>query len=274
MNHFPVLFREVMKVIKPYPGRSILDCTFGLGGHTQGFLSYGASVIGIDRDCNAVAYGKTHKFSRFDILHSRFSQIGHIFAGKKFDAIFFDFGLSSPQIDNPDFGMSFKKNGPLNMQMGLNKFSAYDFINYAPEKMIADVIYWYGEERQSRQIAQKICEFRKEMKIESTSDLRSVVHSIVKYSGKIDPATRTFQAIRIHVNNELSEIEIALNAAAHLLNPNGVICCISFHSLEDRIVKNFFRRFTRKSSMIIPTKEEVTANPRSRSAKLRFYSFK
>ena len=269
MHHTPVMFREVMQVIKPNDQSLILDCTFGYGGHTKGFLDYGASVIGIDRDINSVQLGSYMSFSRLKVFQSKFSQIAYRFYPQRFDAIFFDLGLSSPQINNPARGMSFKINGKLDMRMGLNSFSAYDFVNYASESFIADIIYKYGEERKSRRIANFIVRNRQIKNIETTLELAKLVEMAIGGSRKVHAATRTFQAIRIFVNNELGEISSGLKQVKDLLKYNGIICGISFHSLEDRVLK-MHRINKRKGNMVVPTLDEIARNPRSRSAKLRW----
>jgi 16S rRNA (cytosine1402-N4)-methyltransferase len=268
MQHKPVMLNEIIDFFKPCPSKHILDCTFGRGGHTKQFLRHGASVTAIDRDIDAFHYGSSFVFSRFTIKHCKFSELNTDLKGS-FDSILFDFGLSSNQIADTDRGISFKTDGPLDMGMGRNNISAYNLVNFANEKYLADTIYEYGEERLSRQVAKSIVDARKKKRITTTSELAEIVRKVVRGRG-IDPATRTFQAIRIYVNNELEEIKMGLTRALRLLKPGGKMAAISFHSLEDRIVKNFFKQFKYRSDVIFPSKKEIFDNKRSRSAKLRF----
>lgn len=265
MIHKPVMLNEVLSLLQPTPSKTFLDCTFGRGGHTKALLEYGATVFGVDRDLDAYAYGKQFEFSRFIMIRGRFSDLPEIFPqNTKFDGVLFDFGLSSNQIEDSSRGISFKTNGPLDMRMGLNTTSAYEFVNSASERELADVIYKYGEERRSRQIAKEIIIARRSKKLTSTYDLVKVISKAVPPS-KIDASTRTFQAIRIYINDELREIEAGLKAVE-----GCTTVAISFHSLEDRIVKQYFRSLGSKVKPITPTKSEVFQNRRSRSAKLRY----
>lgn len=269
-QHKPVMLQEVMQLIRPSAGIKAIDFTFGRGGHSKELLRYGAEVYSLDRDMEAIRYSAKFASQNFRSFHSLFSEArNHLEDYKYFDAALFDFGLSSDQIDSQENGMSFKKDAPLRMTMGKNRISAYEVVNSFKEEQLADIIYKYGEERASRKIARRIVEARKTKPIESTLELAGMIAKVVGFSHK-DPATRTFQAIRIYVNNELEEIESGLKNAQMLLKTGGILVAISFHSMEDRIVKRFFNKFERRSKVILPSSEEILQNPRARSAKLRF----
>ena len=217
--------------------------------------------------------------NRFEFFHNKFSEIKSIIDSSKnakVDGIVLDLGISNFQISNSERGFSFKLNGPLDMSMGLCEENAFDILHKYSEKELADIIYLYGEEPFSRKIAKAI---KMNLdKIKSTEDLANIVRKCVKKTGKIDPATKTFQALRIFVNNELGELEKVLQESVELLNPGGKIIIVSFHSLEDRIIKRFFKSLTVKNDSrfhllnkkpIIPSENEININPKSRSAKLR-----
>jgi 16S rRNA (cytosine1402-N4)-methyltransferase len=232
----------------------------------------------------AVSYGKDNiADKRFKIFHANYSQIDALFSEQQFNGILLDLGTCSTHLDNHSRGFSFQGEGPLDMRMDTSQ-------GFSAEQEISDVIYKYGEEKASRRIAKAIVEFRNHTLIHSTSDLVKIIEGVLKRTGKKHPATKTFQAIRIHVNNELEHLEIALGKLSQLLNANGVIAIISFHSLEDRIVKNFFKpniqslpkdipinnvvkeSFHCIKKKIKPSAEEIKRNPRSRSAVMRVYS--
>ncbi|WP_430474466.1 16S rRNA (cytosine(1402)-N(4))-methyltransferase RsmH [Thalassospira lucentensis] len=298
--HKPVLLREVLDALAPCDGEIMVDGTFGAGGYSRAILdSAKCELYGIDRDPSAVATGRkfeTEFDGRFHMVEGCFGDMGRLIpaAGpQKVDGIVLDIGVSSMQIDQADRGFSFRTDGPLDMRMSMSGPTAADFINTAEEEDIANVIYRYGEERASRKVAHKIIEMRAEEPFTTTSQLARAVRSVVRKSKDgIDPATRTFQALRIYVNDELGELERAMDAAEHLLNPGGRLVVVTFHSLEDRQVKTFMkarsgdprkmsRRLPGEPEVAIPTfttitrkavtgqKDEIRANPRARSAKLR-----
>ena len=298
-RHIPVLLNDFVSQLKPLSGVWI-DGTFGDGGYSKMLLESDAkSVIAIDRDPSVTSAASVlaKQFpSRFFFTNDRFSKLADIAKSSGFesvDGVLLDLGVSSMQIDQANRGFSFKKNGPLDMRMSGSGLSAFDVVNNFSEKDLADIIYNFGEERLSRRIASSIVKERKNNKIDSTETLtRLISDCLPKYkSSKTHPATRTFQALRIFVNNELEELVEALEAAERILSPNGILAVITFHSLEDRIVKRFiklkseiypkfnrhqpnqlkfqpsFEKFAKKK--IIASEAEVEANSRARSAKLR-----
>ena len=301
--HKPVLLREVLEALAPRDGEIMVDGTFGAGGYSRAILdSAKCELYGIDRDPNAVATGRKFEAEydgRFHMVEGCFGDMGRLIpaAGpQKVDGIVLDIGVSSMQLDQADRGFSFRTDGPLDMRMSMSGPTAADFINTAEEEDIANVIYRYGEERASRKVAHKIIEMRAEEPFTTTSQLARAVRSVVRKSKDgIDPATRTFQALRIYVNDELGELERAMDAAEKLLNPGGRLVVVTFHSLEDRQVKTFMkarsgdprkmsRRLPGEPEVAIPTfttitrkavtgqKDEIRAKPRARSAKLRAVS--
>lgn len=292
---------EILENLQPADGAIYVDGTFGAGGYTGAILEEAdCTVIAIDRDPQAQAradalqkkYGK-----RLVFVHGRFGDVEDLLQKsgfEKVDGFVLDLGVSSMQIDQAARGFSFRADGPLDMRMDNSAGqTAADIVNTSREQDLADLIYIYGEERHSRRIAKKIIEARREKKIETTSQLADIVRSVVPRSRKdeIDPATRTFQALRIAVNDELGELERGLAAAERILKPGGRMIVVSFHSLEDGIVKKFFRgrsgndpqasrhmpaitkgavifeQVTKKA--ILPSAQEISENSRSRSAKLR-----
>jgi 16S rRNA (cytosine1402-N4)-methyltransferase len=300
-GHIPVLLPEVLHTIAPRDGGRIVDATFGGGGYTEALLNAAdCHVWAIDRDPDAIARGAAlaARFpGRLHLLHGRFGQLLELLAARNvtaLDGIVFDLGISSFQIDQPGRGFSFRADGPLDMRMGKDGLTAADLVNRLSESELADILYAYGEERQSRRIARAIIEARAIASIETTAQLASIVRKVLPpdRSG-IDPATRSFQALRIRVNDELAEIEQAMAQAADLLAPGGRLAVVSFHSLEDRIVKRFmtgvcgrgpapsrhdprgliarpaprFRLLTARP--VRPGEAETSANPRARSARLR-----
>lgn len=285
MSHIPVLLRETLDILKPQNGDKILDCTFGGGGHTRAILSAAnCCVCAVDRDPEAKIRAQEIKKQygdRFDFILAKFSTILDFFKdGHKFDAVLFDFGISSFQIDDAKRGFSFSKEAMLDMRMSKDGISAYDVINTSSEEKLADIIWTYGDERNSRKIANEIVKARASAPITTTLQLADIVRKIaktpttVKKYSKIDAATKTFQAIRIFVNDELREIHDALENLPKLLKNKAKIATISFHALEDRVVKNWAK--SQKSyiipinkSVIKPTAKEIFSNPRSRSAILR-----
>ena len=295
MLHVPVLLEESLDFLLNDLSGSYLDLTFGRGSHSKEILnrlSPLGKLYAVDRDLEAVSYGKDNiTDKRFKIFHANYSDIDVLFSEQQFNGILLDLGTCSTHLDNYSRGFSFQGEGPLDMRMDTSQgFSAESFLNESTELEISNVIYKYGEEKASRRIAKAIVEFRNHTLIRSTSDLVKIIESVLKRTGKKHPATKTFQAIRIHVNNELEHLEIALGKLSQLLGEQGVIAIISFHSLEDRIVKNFFKpdiqslpkdipinnvikeRFHCIKKKIKPSAEEIERNPRSRSAVMRVYS--
>ncbi|PKP89180.1 MAG: 16S rRNA (cytosine(1402)-N(4))-methyltransferase [Alphaproteobacteria bacterium HGW-Alphaproteobacteria-14] len=294
--HIPVLLDEVIAAIKPAPGMTIIDATFGAGGYTRALLDAGAQVHAFDRDPDAIAAGQVmvaHYQGRLALHPARFSAMRDELARlgiAQVDAVVMDIGVSSMQLDQGDRGFAFMHDGPLDMRMSRDGESAADFLNTADEEAIANVLYRYGEERQSRRVARAIVAARP---LATTGELARVVRRALghKPHDKKDPATRTFQAVRIHVNDELGELEAGLAAAEALLGEGGVLAVVSFHSLEDRIVKHFLREasgagrsvsrhlpgeipgppptFANLSKGIRPTEAELVRNPRARSSTLR-----
>ncbi len=296
--HIPVLLDEVIDALAPAPGAVIVDATFGAGGYTRRILDAGATVHAFDRDPDAIAAGRAWPETSENpprlILHPRrFSEMVASLAEAglaRVDGVVMDIGVSSMQLDQPQRGFAFAADGPLDMRMGQSGPSAADFLNTAPESEIADVLYQYGEERQSRRVARAIVAARP---LETTGELASVVRKALGHrpGAPKDPATRSFQAIRIHVNAELDELETGLAAAEALLAPGGRLAVVSFHSLEDRIVKQFLREaagamgqgsrhlpaaaprfaptFAGLAKAVRPGEAELARNPRSRSATLR-----
>lgn len=294
--HIPVLLDEVLAGIAPTGSMSIIDATFGAGGYSRALLASGARVYALDRDPNAIRDGagmvaefdgqlSLHQ-TRFAHMREEMERIGV----PQVDAVVMDIGVSSMQLDQSERGFSFQGDGPLDMRMSQSGESAADFLNTADEGAIADVLYQYGEERQSRRVARAIVAARP---LETTGEFARVVRRALghKPHDKKDPATRSFQAVRIHVNDELGELRAGLSAAELLLKEGGVLAVVSFHSLEDRLVKRFFKEasgagkavsrhlpgeipgppptFTKVSKAIRPSEAEIARNPRSRSSILR-----
>lgn len=307
--HIPVLLQEMLGLMAPRADETHVDATFGAGGYSRALLGAApCRVVAIDRDPDAMpaARAMEREFAgRFTFLPGAFGDMDALLAAAgmpQVDGIVMDVGVSSMQLDQAERGFSFSADGPLDMRMAQAGRSARDVVNESREEELADIIYHLGEEKAARKVARAIVHAREEKMIERTSQLAEIVRSAVgKYygnkgygnkSGGIDPATRTFQALRIHVNDELGELERALQAAVGLLAPGGRLVVVAFHSLEDRIVKRFFADVTGNiprasrhvpvqddhgsASFVLLTKKPVTAkdgethrNPRARSAKLR-----
>jgi 16S rRNA (cytosine1402-N4)-methyltransferase len=297
-SHIPVLLDEVVDALAPAPGETHVDGTFGAGGYTEAILSKGvARVIAFDRDPEAIQYGETLAASsggRLTLVPERFSRMRQALAARgvdQVDGVVLDIGVSSMQLDQAERGFSFQSDGPADMRMSQEGESAADFLNHADEVEIADVLFQYGDEPKSRRVARAIVAARP---IERTGQLADVVRKALGHHPgmKKDPATRTFQAIRIHVNQELAELEGGLAAAERVLLPGGRLAVVTFHSLEDRIVKRFLKersgalpsgsrhRPAANESGPAPTFESVAraarpgpaelgVNPRARSATLR-----
>ncbi|MDP4709244.1 MAG: 16S rRNA (cytosine(1402)-N(4))-methyltransferase RsmH [Rickettsiaceae bacterium] len=296
--HMPVLLTEVLEYLILEDGKKYLDCTFGAGGYTKAILSsVNCSVVALDQDPTVSVYVDAIKQEfgqRFEFVQTNFAEAKSKLGNRKFDGIVLDLGVSSMQIDSAKRGFSFMKDGPLDMRMGNADSTAAEFIANATEEEIANVIYKYGEEVQSRQIAKKIVETRLVQPITTTLQLAEIVREAMHFrKAKIDPATKTFQAIRIHINKELESLEKLLNEMEELLEPGGRILVVSFHSLEDSIVKYYFKEHSPKKvarskyakelevfnkeewlqmitkKAVTPTQEEVQSNPRARSSRLR-----
>lgn len=294
--HIPVLLDEVIAALAIRPGERHVDGTFGAGGYTRAMLAKGARVFAFDRDPDAIAAGAAlveENGGALTLIEGRFSEMQPALAARDalpVDGVTLDIGVSSMQLDQPERGFSIQGDGPLDMRMERAGQSAAEFLNEADEAEIADVIFQYGEERRSRRIARAIVAARP---LARTSELASVVRRAVGYvAGKDkDPAIQVFQAIRIHLNRELGELEDGLKAAERVLAPGGRLAVVTFHSLEDRIVKNFLRArsgsapagsrhlpaaapakapsFEAVGKAVRPSAEETAANPRARSATLR-----
>lgn len=279
--HIPVLLEESIEYLNVQENKLYLDCTVGAGGHSEQILKNNGILIGIDRDTNALNIAKKRLKGDFRLFHSEFSKFPEVLESLKIssvDGIIADLGLSSLQLDNPDRGFAYSKDGPLDMRMNEDQsLTAYDVVNTFYEKDIADILWKYGEERMSRRIARFIVNNRP---IKTTSDLVKVVEKSIpakmRYSQRRHSALRTFQALRIFVNKELQELEFLIDNAVEYLNKNGRIVIISFHSLEDRIVKHKFKAYEKMGKLkiltkkpLVPSGDEVYNNKRSHSAKLR-----
>lgn len=280
-DHISVMLNEVICLLDPQAGKIYFDGTFGGGGYTKAILeSANCRVVASDRDGVVIPIAEKFKESysdQFEFAHAKFSNVRDILRNcgvNKIDGAVLDLGVSNFQLSTPERGFSFRENGPLSMQMGLCDESAMDVIHKIRESELADIIYEYGDEHFSRRIAKNI---KKNLsKIHGTEDLANVIHSCVPKIGKTDSATKTFQALRIFVNKELDELEMFLREIVDLLNPGGKLIVVSFHSLEDRIVKFFFKEKASTAAFklitkkpLVPSAEEVLRNPKSRSAKLR-----
>jgi 16S rRNA (cytosine1402-N4)-methyltransferase len=298
VRHVPVLGREAVDALAPHAGGVYVDATFGAGGYSRMILQTpGTRVIAIDRDRTAIAGGfdlVEASDGRLTLVEDRFSRLAEVCEAQGLDAvdgIVMDVGVSSMQLDQAARGFSFRLNGPLDMRMGHDGPSAADVVAKASETDLANIIYIFGEERHSRAVARAIVAARREAPITTTRALADIVARVVRAKpNEIHPATRTFQALRIFVNEELDELHAALVAAEQMLKPGGRLAVVSFHSLEDRIVKNFLNERGRRASgsrhlpevdqalpsfeiltrrPVVADDDEVAANPRARSAKLR-----
>jgi 16S rRNA (cytosine1402-N4)-methyltransferase len=296
--HIPVLGAPALEFLNVHDGGVYIDATFGAGGYSRAILAKAdCKVIGIDRDISALALGAALAQAangRLTLIEDRFSNldaVAHAAGHHAVDGVVLDVGVSSMQLDTPERGFSFRSDGPLDMRMGGEGPSAADLVNAAGERDLANIIYILGEERHSRSVARAIVRARAKAPVLTTAALADIVASAVRARpGDIHPATRTFQALRIFVNDELSELAAALVAAERILKPGGRLAVVSFHSLEDRIVKTFLieRSETRAGSRHAPEvkrpaptfqllgkkpvtadADEVARNPRARSAKLR-----
>ena len=286
--HQAVLTAEVLTFLAPQRGGLFVDCTVGLGGHARVLLEHGASrVIGLDRDREALSQAHTALSAwaeHVELHHANYKDVDAVLNTSQIssvDGVLADLGVSSLHLDGEGRGFSFRRDEPLDMRMDQSAGqTAADLIRNTSEQALADIIFKYGEERQSRRIARAIVEARRTSPVTSTGDLASIVRRSLRRRGytRINPATRTFQAIRIWVNQELEGLEVALEAMCRRLRMGARLVVISFHSLEDRIVKHTFRALERGGEVairvltkrpVIPQDEEVERNPRARSAKLR-----
>ena len=303
-NHVPVMLNEVLSFIPKEKKINLIDATFGGGGYSRAILKNFniKNLIAIDRDpISKIFYDELRKdFDNIELFNQKFSKLDELLKNsehfkEKYDVIIFDLGVSSNQIDNPERGFSFQQDGPLDMKMGSSNLNAFEVINSFDEKKLADIFYQFGEEKYSRKIAKNIVINRTKKTIQNTLELSEIIKKSVPARNnfkKIHPATKTFQALRIFINDELNELKIALEKSENLLANNGLLIIVSFQSLEDRIVKDFFNHKSGKrwrSSRHLPdladlgpttlkiiTKKplrpndlEIKDNPRSRSAKLR-----
>ncbi len=283
--HIPVLLDEVLAALKIAPGEKHIDGTFGAGGYSRAMLDAGADVVAFDRDPDAIAAAEPH--ARLTLIQDIFSRLDRAAPA---DGVVLDIGVSSMQLDRAERGFSFQSDGPLDMRMEQAGPSAADFVNTADEAEIANIIYALGDEPKSRRIARAIVAARP---LTTTGQLAHVVRRALGHKAheKKDPATRTFQAIRMHINRELGELEDGLDAAERALKPGGRLAVVTFHSLEDRLVKNFMRTrsgsepagsrhlpmradgpkptFERVAKPVRASVAEITRNPRARSATLR-----
>ncbi len=294
--HISVLLSEVVAALDAKPGDMILDGTFGAGGYTRAILSSGASVTAFDRDPTVQRFTADLPATdgRFRLIQDRFSQITAYFGPASVDGVTLDLGVSSMQLDEAERGFSFMRDGPLDMRMGDDGPTAADLVNTLDQTELARILYVYGEEHASRRVASFIVKRRAEEPFTRTLDLAAVIERALggRKGAKVHPATRSFQGLRIAVNDELGELEAGLAAAEAVLKPGGRLAVVTFHSLEDRIVKNFlaeragrtpggsrhapptaqgappsFKLISTKA--IAPGEEELAVNPRARSSKLR-----
>ena len=288
-SHVPVLLDEVIAALAPAPGETMIDATFGAGGYSRALLSRGARVIALDRDPDAIAAGRAEDLAGMTLIQADFSAMAAV-VEEPVDGVTMDIGVSSMQLDQAERGFSFQSDGPLDMRMSQEGMTAADFVNEADENEIADVLYQYGDEPKSRRVARAIVAARP---LTRTGELARVIRKALghKPHDKKDPATRAFQAIRIHVNRELGELADGLAAAERVLKPGGRLAVVTFHSLEDRMVKRFLRErsgatpagsrhlpqaaagaaasFEKVGRAVRAGEAEVARNPRARSATLR-----
>jgi 16S rRNA (cytosine1402-N4)-methyltransferase len=293
-RHIPVLLNEVVDAMQPTAGKTLVDGTFGAGGYSRALLNKGASVIAFDRDPSAAKFADGLPTDRFRLVERRFSELADETGEASVDGVVLDIGVSSMQLDEAERGFSFMRDGPLDMRMAADGPTAADLVNEADPAEIARILFVYGEERESRRIARAIARRREEQPFTRTLELAEFIEKTLggRRGAKVHPATRSFQAIRIAVNEELSELEAGLEAAERALKTDGRLCVVTFHSLEDRIVKTFFavragktpagsRHAPPLATAAAPSfqllfngaqgasEAELAANPRARSAKLR-----
>jgi 16S rRNA (cytosine1402-N4)-methyltransferase len=284
--HTPVMENEAVGHLDPSRGGVFVDCTVGMANHARAVLEAGASrLVGLDRDPDALAYAQRalrEYGDRVTLVHSDYRQLVEVLDAQGIDAVdgvLADLGVSSMQLDSAERGFSFRRDEPLDMRMDRSSgATAAEMLAAVDERALADVIYEFGEERHARRVARAIVEAGRTRRIETTGRLAEIVRKAVPRKGysRIDPATRTFQAIRIWVNRELEDLDGFLTRAASRLAPNGRLVVITFHSLEDRVVKHTLRALQANGTLTIrtkrpqvPTEAEIERNPRARSAKLR-----
>ena len=295
-KHFPVLLEKLISIISPLYGGTFIDCTFGQGGYSKKILENKYNnIIAIDRDVKSLEISKKFEKkykNRFKFENIKFSEINRIETNQNIlKGIIFDLGYSTAQIKDPEKGLSFLSKGKLNMQMGLNEFSANEIVNDFDQSSLSKIFYSFGDEKKANNIARKIINFRRSKNIE-TQDLVKIIDSVHKKKfKKIHNSTKVFQALRIFVNKEISELIDSLISSFKLLPKGGVIVVVSFHSIEDKIVKYFFHHYSQNKNSsrylpekerkkilfnlpqkkpLIPEKYEILKNPPSRSAKLRY----
>lgn len=296
-KHYPVMLREVLEALDVADNKIYVDATFGNGGYSEAILQKAdCKVIALDRDATVlprVQEMKQQYGSRFEFRQGCFGDFDTL-VPEDIDGAVFDIGVSSMQLDQAERGFSFAKEAPLDMRMSQSGTTAADLVNTLPEQELADILYMYGEEKKSRQIAKKIIEARAVKPVETTTELANIIYQVVKrsHTQTIDPATRSFQALRIAVNDELGELQKGLAKASRRLVTGGRLVVVDFHSLEDRIVKTFLKNNSDKavhvsryrqpepktsdalfgfaSKAIVPSPQELDENNRSRSAKLRY----
>ena len=295
-KHYPVLLNEIISIITPQYGGTFIDCTFGQGGYSKKILDYpDTKVIAIDRDNESIKKAENirEKFeNRFLFKNIKFSQLTNLKLKKEdIKGIIFDLGYSYTQIKDPKKGLSFDFFGELNMKLGINEFSAKEVINKLEEKELLNIFKYFGEEKESKKIARNIVEDRKSKEITTEELVRIIESTKKKKNHKTHSATKVFQALRIFVNKEISELIYGLINAAKVLKKDGIIAVVTFHSLEDKIVKYFFKSLSENKSVsrylpkeedkanlfkstikkpILPSAKEIKENPPSRSAKLRY----
>lgn len=295
VRHVPVMLAEVLDALEPQEGRVILDGTFGAGGYSMAIIERGASVIALDRDPDAIAGGRDLVRSsggRLSLLQSEFSRLAQHAPEGGLDGVVLDIGVSSMQIDEAERGFSFQRNGPLDMRMSSSGVSAADVVNRAKVSDLIRIFGFLGEEKQAGRIARAIEKRREKQPFATTRDLAHLIESVNprKAKDKIHPATRVFQALRIYVNDELGELGRALIAAERVLKPGGRLVVVTFHSLEDRMVKTFFADRSGRATgsrhmpmvadraalfvsvgkgLVAASEAEIGRNPRARSAKVR-----
>lgn len=298
--HTPVMLRETLEALRAGPGKRFVDATLGGGGHTRALLRAGAEVVGLDQDRDALDEAERWRESleeedRLVLLQSNFRRIGGLFEGigcGKFDGMLFDLGVSSFQLDEASRGFSFQQDGPLDMRMDHGgAVTAADLVNQYPEERLVEIFEDFGEEKHARRIARAIVQMRQRAPLERTLELARLVESAVPGRGRKHPATRVFQALRMEVNDELGSLKEGLESAIRWIKPGGRLAVITFHSLEDRLVKNFLRQHSERwlnrpewpeprlnpeyclelcpRKGVKPSREEVVRNPRARSALLR-----
>lgn len=295
--HKPVMLSQVLETLAPRSDETYIDATFGEGGYSRAILeTANCSVVALDRDPDALPHAeslKTKYSRRFSFYQGQFGDMKALVPPMEYDGIVFDLGVSSPQLDKAERGFSFREDGPLDMRMSQKGPSAADILNTYEAEDIANILWTYGEERRSRAIARAIVHERIHTPFTTTAQLATLVRKIVGFErAGFDPATRTFQALRLYVNNELGELEAGLKASEDLLKNKGRLVVVSFHSLEDRITKQFLKEHSgdmprtsrhlpeipqkaatfevQERKAILPSEAEIKENPRARSARLRW----